>query len=221
MANSETSIRQACWSNSVSKTEIDRLASVTAGTTSASKALVVGANKELDTLVIADGGLKLGSGAGTAVTATAAELNAVDQSVVADGLGFLRVARFTFDPSAVAAHRTVGAHGLGVTIPDNAIILGGGLEILTGFASTDGGTDKATIALHVQSANDLITATAIETDTFWDAVKYKVVVPTALEAGGVATAIKLTADREVTATVGTAALTAGKFVGWLFYVVGA
>lgn len=220
MANSETSIRQACWSNSVSKTEIDRLAAVTAGTTSASKALVVGANKELDTLVIADGGLKLGSGAGTAVTATAAELNATDMSVVQDGLGFLRVARFTFDPTGVAAHRTQAAHGLGVTLPDNALILGGGVEILTTFTSTAGGTDKATIALSILNANDLITATAIESGTFWDAVKYKVIVPDALAAAGVATPIKLNAAKEVTATVGVCALTGGKFVGWLFYVVG-
>lgn len=55
--------------------ELNKLASVAAGTTSASKAVVVGANKNLDTLAIADGGLKLGSGAGTAITATAAELN--------------------------------------------------------------------------------------------------------------------------------------------------
>jgi hypothetical protein len=50
---------------------------VTAGTVEASKGIVVGTNKEIDTLVIADGGLKLGSGAGTAVLATAAELNRV------------------------------------------------------------------------------------------------------------------------------------------------
>lgn len=47
----------------------------TAGTAEASKAAVLGSNKNLDTLVIADGGLKLGSGAGTAVNATAAEIN--------------------------------------------------------------------------------------------------------------------------------------------------
>lgn len=47
-----------------------------AGTAVASKALALGADKNVDTLAIADGGLKLGAGAGTAVTATAAELNA-------------------------------------------------------------------------------------------------------------------------------------------------
>ena len=62
---------------SATAAELNTLASVAAGTTSASKAVVVGANKNLDTLVIADGGLKLGSGSGTAVTATATELNQI------------------------------------------------------------------------------------------------------------------------------------------------
>jgi hypothetical protein len=140
----------------------------------------------------------------------------------ADGLGLLRVARFTFDPSAVAAQRTVDAHGLGVTLPDNAIVLGGGVEILTTFHSptTGAGVDKATMALSILGANDLITATAIESGTFWDAVKYKVVVPDGLAAAGVATPIKLTAAKEVTMTVGVDPLDAGKLVGWLFYVIG-
>lgn len=63
-------------STTLSEAELGVLDAVVAGTVSASKALVVGANKNLDTLVIADSGLKLGSGAGTAVTATAAEINA-------------------------------------------------------------------------------------------------------------------------------------------------
>lgn len=46
-----------------------------AGTAVASKTLVLGANKNVDTLVIADGGLALGAGAGTAIVATAAEIN--------------------------------------------------------------------------------------------------------------------------------------------------
>jgi hypothetical protein len=140
----------------------------------------------------------------------------------ADGLGNLRCARFTFDPSATAGMRTVAAHGLGVTLPDNAVVLGGGVEILTTFhsPSTGAGVDKATIALHIQGANDLITATAIESGTFWDAVAWKVVVPDAMAAAGVATAIKLTAAREVTATVGVDPLDAGKLIGWLYYVIG-
>jgi hypothetical protein len=65
----------ALASSGLSAAELAVLDGVTAGTVTASKALVVGTNKNLDTLAIADGGLKLGSGAGTAVTATAAEIN--------------------------------------------------------------------------------------------------------------------------------------------------
>ncbi len=148
---------------------------------------------------------------------TEAKLTTLMQGT-ADGLGFLRAARFTFDPSLNAGERTIAAHGLGVTLPDNAIVLGGGMEILTTFTSA---SDAGTIALSVQGANDLVTATAINSGTFWDAVAYKGVVPTALELAGVATAIKLTAAREITATVAVEALTAGKLVGWLFYVIGA
>lgn len=148
---------------------------------------------------------------------TVAKLSAIAQGT-ADGLGFLRAARFTFDPSANAGERTIAAHGTGVTLPDNAIILGGGMEILTTFTSA---TDAGTVALHAQSANDLVTATAISSGTFWDAVAYKGIVPTALELGGVATAIKLSAAREITFTVAVEALTAGKIVGWVFYTIGA
>jgi len=56
-------------------TELNKNGGVTAGTAAASKTAVLGANKNLDTLVIADGGLKLGSGAGTAITSTADDLN--------------------------------------------------------------------------------------------------------------------------------------------------
>lgn len=60
--------------------QLNQLAGVTPGTTTASKALVVDANKRLDELVL--GTLKLGAGAGTAVTATAAEINVLAASGV-------------------------------------------------------------------------------------------------------------------------------------------
>ena len=63
--------------------EINKLAGVTAGTSTASKAAVLGANKNLDVLAIADGGLALGAGAGTAITATAAEINKLDGAPLA------------------------------------------------------------------------------------------------------------------------------------------
>lgn len=59
----------------VTEAEVGKMGGVTAGTVTASKALVVDSNKRLDTLVI--GTLKLGAGAGTALTTTAAQLNQV------------------------------------------------------------------------------------------------------------------------------------------------
>lgn len=75
---SSNSMRKACYKGDLTRAEVDYLQDVTAGTATASKAAVLGANKNLDTIVIADGGLKLGATAGTAVTATAAELNVLD-----------------------------------------------------------------------------------------------------------------------------------------------
>jgi hypothetical protein len=54
-------------------TELNYLNGVTAGTTTASKALVVDSNKRMDVLTV--GTLSLGAGAGTAITSTATELN--------------------------------------------------------------------------------------------------------------------------------------------------
>ncbi len=61
-----------------SAAEVNVLNGAQAGTAVASKALVLDSNKHIDTLAVADGGLKLGAGAGTAVTSTAAELNILD-----------------------------------------------------------------------------------------------------------------------------------------------
>jgi|GEM_PF-1835168 len=58
--------------------EINKLAGVVAGTASASKAAVLGANKNLDILALPVSGLKIGAGAGTAMDCTAAELNTLN-----------------------------------------------------------------------------------------------------------------------------------------------
>ena len=65
----------------VSDSEKSTLDGVTAGTVSANKAVVVGANKNVDVLAIAD--LKLGAGAGTSVSRTAAQINLLAQGAEA------------------------------------------------------------------------------------------------------------------------------------------
>lgn len=136
-------------------------------------------------------------------------------SGAADGLGMLRVARATFDPSANAGERTIGAHGLGVTIPDDAIVVGGFVEVNTAFDSAD---DTATVAISVEGANDIITAAAVS-GAPWSTTGRKAIVPKANTPES--TAIKLSAAREITATVAVQALTAGKLTAFLYYVQGA
>lgn len=71
----------------LSATEVGYLDGVVAGTTTASKALVVGTNKNLDVLALPVSGLKIGAGAGTAVTTSAAELNKLTGSGAAVASG--------------------------------------------------------------------------------------------------------------------------------------
>ena len=158
-------------------------------------------------------GMKLG---GVAVTSSAAELNLVDgvSAPGADGLGLLRVARATYD---FAEHGgAAGAIGLGVTIPDNAIVCGGFIDVVT--TCTTAAADAGTMAIHVQSANDIVTATAVSAGgNIWDAGLHPIV-PKANTPES--TGIKLTAAREITATIATQDFTAGKFHVFLYYLQG-
>lgn len=137
----------------------------------------------------------------------------------------------TFDPSGDAAQRPVGAYGLGVFIPANAIITEVMVDVVTTFASAS--ADAGTIALHAQSAGDIVAAIAIsDSSNVWDAglrgskigfpslgadaAHDSAVEVAALFAG---TAVKTTAIREITATVATAALTAGKANIFVKYLI--
>lgn len=130
-----------------------------------------------------------------------------------DGLGVLRVARFTFDPSGDESKRTAEAHGTGVILPANAIVVGGFIEVNAAFT----GGDSATLAIHVQGANDIVSAAAVA-GAPWSTTGRKAIVPKANTPES--TSIKLTAAREITCTVGTAALLTGKLTGYLYYVEG-
>jgi len=140
------------------------------------------------------------------------------------------IAVATFDPSANAAQRATAAHGLGVYLPAKAVITRVVIDVVTTFTSAD---DSATIALHAQSANDIVSAIAISDATnVWDAglrgskigfpnfgadaAHDSAVEVAALFAGSM---LKVTAEREITATVAVQALTAGKANIIVEYVV--
>ena len=126
----------------------------------------------------------------------------------------LHVTKFTFDTAVndaaetPASNKTDAAHPMAVSIPDNAIVISGHVDVIT--AVTSGGS--ATVAIHLVGANDLLAATAVAS------LGLAAQVPMA----AVKTApIKLAAEKAVTVTVGTAALTAGKFDGYIVWMEGA
>ena len=126
----------------------------------------------------------------------------------------LHITKFTFDTAAndaastPASNKTVAAHPLAVKIPDNAIVIMGFVDVIAAVTS-DG---AATVAIHLANANDLLTATAKTNLTLGALIPMAAVITTP---------IKLTAEKAVTVTVGTAALTAGKIDGYLYWVEGA
>jgi hypothetical protein len=140
---------------------------------------------------------------------------------VATGIGYQdgnyvpKVAKATFDTAALdssgVANTTIAAHGLAVYIPNKAVVTRAWYEVNTTFTSA---TDAATIALKVNSANDLKSAVAISNGAnAWDAsIVDGIPVDTA------ATRIKITAERELTATVAVEALTAGKLTLFVEYI---
>lgn len=124
---------------------------------------------------------------------------------------------------------TVAAHGLGVYLPDNAVIINAWVDVITTFTSA---TDAATIALKVEGAGDLTAAIAIsDASNVWDGgihgclpgsyAEATVAGDTAIldAARKAASYVKTTAVREITATVAVEALTAGKMNVYVEYVI--
>lgn len=94
-------------------------------------------------------------------------------------------------------------------LPAGAVILGGYIEVDT--ALTSGGS--ATVAVSAESAGDILAAAAFG-GAPWSTTGRKSVIPVFTGA----TMVKTTAARKITATIATAALTAGVFDVVLFYV---
>jgi len=129
-------------------------------------------------------------------------------------LAGMHVSKFTFDADANDAastpvsNKTVAAHPMAVKIPDNAIVYGGFIDVITAVTS-DG---NATVAISLVAANDLLTATAKASLTLATQKPMAAVI---------AQPIKLTEEKAVTVTVGTTALTAGKIDGYILWMEGA
>lgn len=94
-------------------------------------------------------------------------------------------------------------------IPSGSYIVGGFVDVTTAGNSAD---DTATIALHVEGANDLVSAAAVS-GAPWSTTGRKDIIPDSTGS----TAIKLTADRSPTATIAVQDIDAGVFTLTLIY----
>jgi hypothetical protein len=134
------------------------------------------------------------------------------QIPTADALMPFRVARATYDFAVNGG--AISAISLTTTLPDNAIVIGGFIDVITTLTSS---SDGATVAISTEGANDIVTAIAISNGgNPWDAGQ-KAIIPKANTPES--TGVKLSAARAITATIAVQAVTAGKFVVWLYYVV--
>ena len=180
----------------------------------ASARLLVGSAGNVPTAVDVTGDVTIGNTGVTAIGAgkvTEAMLKA--PSTV--GLGAKRLAYALFDPSAVAGDRTVAAHALAATIPDNAFVTGLWYWVETTLTSA---TDAGTVAIHIEAAADEVVAIAISDGTNpWDTTAKPVEGISKLET--TSTWVATTAARAITATVAVEALTAGKVHIWAEYMV--
>jgi hypothetical protein len=134
--------------------------------------------------------------------------------------------------SAGVSNKTIAAHGLGVYLPIKAIITDVYYDVITTFTSA---SDAGTLALMVQGAGDAVAAIAIsDASNVWDAGIHGSILgypnlgadaahDTALEVAALfaGSMLKLTAERELTITVAVEALTAGKLVVFVEYVLSA
>lgn len=141
------------------------------------------------------------------------------------------VATFKFGgtDSSGASMNTVASHGLGVYIPSGAVVTSAYYVVNSIFTSPT--SDNATIALTLQSAGDLKAAIAISAGSAVYAPGVRGCLPghyaldgnaltaIAMSAGEAGSYILTTAERELTATVGVEAITAGELTLYVEYLV--
>ena len=174
--------------------------------------IIVGSSEGVATDVDMSGDATI-SNTGAVTIATGAVDTAMLTSYAADGLHAKRIARATYDFAVDGG--VVGDIGLGVTLPDNAVITRSWYSVLTQFTSAD---DSATVAIGIPTddAAGIVAALAISGEgDIWDAGLHE-----GIQTGTAANfSEQTTAARELTLTIGVQNLTAGKLILFCEYVV--
>jgi len=137
---------------------------------------------------------------------TSAGVVSVSSASSADGLSTRGVAR----AGIALADLSLGTNGLGVTIPDNAVVFDGYVDITTAFAGT--GT-AAAVSFEVNGSDDLLTSVVYTNGGVWDSTGIKALIPVGTAASG----IKLTGAREISLVLVDEPLTSGVATVILYY----
>lgn len=126
----------------------------------------------------------------------------------ADGLHSKRIARATYD---FAVHTGAqGAYSLGVALPAKALIMRSWIYVVTQMVDAGSGT----MAIHCEDANNIKTATDLTGTAAGGFIE-------GAQTGAVSAAVgAIGAACNITATIGGADLSAGKFIVFVEYVVG-
>ena len=138
-------------------------------------------------------------------TAQMVRLGDILQSQKGSVMGYYSFALYG---GTVGAQNLKDINGVAIVLPDDAIITNVLIDIKTPIVSTG---NNGTLALGANTANDLLLA--VDGDTLSG-------VAAGIPVGTAATAVKLTAERTLTLTIGTSAFTAGVFAVCVDFVQG-
>lgn len=124
-----------------------------------------------------------------------------------------KTARATYDVAVDLG--TVAAHGLGITLPANAIITKSWFYVVTATTSTGG---NGTLAFHCETANNILTAADLDANAA-GAIVAGIQLDAVATHDGTGAAGILGAACELTATVAVEALLTGKYILFVEYVI--
>lgn len=115
---------------------------------------------------------------------------------------------FAVDGGAISTISLRGSGALGSVLPTGSVVTGGFLEINTLFTT---GT-AAVMSIDLEAAGDIVASTIVSGAPY-STTGRKSIIP----AGTGATSVKTTVARQITVTIATGTVTAGKFRIVLFY----
>ena len=176
--------------------------------------ILVGNGSDVATGVTPSGDLTMSNAGAFTITASA-----VEASMISDSDGAMKMARYSIAYDDLTGAGDGVAYVSGETIPDNSIIYQVLIDVTTTFVGDNDDSSAISVGIEDQD-NDAVVAIAIsDVSNPWD-----IGIQAGIQVGTAATAIKLTAARQLAVTWDSNAdttLSAGQMDVFVFYVTAA